>query len=246
MLLAFSSAAFADQFYFVSPGSVTWDGAYVNPYVAQNKTTGQNSILIYCDDWNTDFSGNPTWNANVYSLTPANLPFFKFGNTTSFYNVDLHTSGSTSYLSVAASATPGAWNRYLEAAWLDDQWSTLGGTAQTQSLIAAAEWTLFVDSGHVGTPLGDPTSGLIGAINNSGYATGVYNYLAAAQTAVAGGYTAPGWDVIVPVGNSFPMQEFLFKAAVPEPGTVILLGTVAGLLGLGKWRRSRPTAPPGV
>ena len=248
LLLMSTGAAFADQFYFQSPGNDIWSsvGAYVNPYVVLDKTTNK-SILVYCDDWNTDFSGNPTWNANVYSLTPANLPFLRFGNVTSFYNVNLNGSGSSSYLSVAPGSTPDAWNRYLEAAWLDDQWITLGGNTQTRNLIAAAQWTLFVDAGHVGGPLTDPTTGLIGAINSSGYATGVYDYLQAAQTAVAGGkYTAPGWDVIVPAGNTFSMQEFLFKTAVPEPGSIILLGSVAGLLAFGRLRRNRRIAPPGM
>jgi mRNA-degrading endonuclease HigB of HigAB toxin-antitoxin module len=109
---------------------------------------------------------------------------------------------------------------------------------------AAADWILFVNSANV--------AGLIGAINNSGsaFATAVYNDLSNAQSVVAGGgFNAAGCDVIVPVNNSFPMQEFLtdgftggtssIESTVPEPAAVILLGTVVGWLGLTRYRRRR-------
>ena len=131
------------------------------------------------------------------------------------------------------------WQRYLEAAWLDERWRDIMGTSaatrDTQIELEAAMWTLFVDASHV--------DGLVGAINNSGYATEVNGYLRDAEHAVTPvadgglGYTAPGWDVIVPTNNSFPMQEFLVHA--PEPGAVILLGTLVGGLGLMKFRRKR-------
>jgi hypothetical protein len=247
ILLLLSGNAFADQFYFTSSGSVTWNNVYVTPYQANDNTHPQNNPLtIYCDDWNTEFSGNPTWNANIYALTAGNVGNFKYGNTTQNYDVDINPSASGDYLSVYSSSIPDAFDRYLEAAWLDEQWqnAVIGGTSTTtmQIGIAAAMWTLFVDSSNVGGPLSDPTSGLIGAINSTGYADAVYGYLKAAQAKVAGGYTAAGWDVIVPEGNSFPMQEFLVHdfsgdTSVPEPSAIILLGTVAGLLGGLRFRR---------
>jgi hypothetical protein len=242
-MLILAGSASADSFTFTSAGSVTWNGVYVNPYQAVDNThTQHNPLTIYCDDWNTDFSGYPTWNATVYSLTASNVTNFKYGNTTSDYIIALNSG----HLSATLETSPPAWSplqRYLEAAWLDDQWrnviGTSAATADTQIKLAAAVWTLFVDAAHVGSPLTDPNSGLIGAINNSGYATDVYNYLQEAQTAVTtGGYTAAGWDVIVPdAGNGFAMQEFLVHT--PEPSAVILLGTVVGVLGLTKFRRKR-------
>src|ERR1039457_1868806 len=239
-MLILTGSASADSFTFTNAGNVTWNGVYVNPYQADDNTqTQHNPLTIYCDDWNTDFSGYPTWNATVYSLTAGNAPNFKYGTTTPNYNVALDTVNNI--LSVTSSLTPTPFNRYLEAAWLDDQWrnviGTSAATADTQIKLAAAVWTLFVDPTHVNSPLTDPNSGLIGAINNSGYATDVYNYLQEAQTAVTTGrYTAAGWDVIVP-DAAFPMQEFLVHA--PEPSAVILLGTVVGVLGLTKFRRKR-------
>ena len=234
-MLILTGSASADSFAFTSAGSVTWNGVYVNPYQANDNTqTQHNPLTIYCDDWNTDFSGYPTWNATVYSLTAGNAPNFKYGTTTPNYNVALDTVNNI--LSVTSSLTPTPFNRYLEAAWLDDQWrnviGTSAATADTQIKLAAAVWTLFVDPTHVG--------GLIGAINNSsGYATDVYKYLQDAQTAVTTDkYTAAGWDVIVPdASNVFAMQEFLVHA--PEPSAVILLGTVIGYLGVTKFRRKR-------
>jgi hypothetical protein len=255
--LLVSGSAFADEFHFLSPGTVIWNGVFVNTYLADNITNpAENPLKIYCDDWNTDFSGTPTWTANVYTLTAGNLSNFKYGIAPQIYNVNLNLV--TGYLSVAKDTAP-AWSpfqRYLEAAWLDQEWETLaraGGVPAVledqQRKISAAMWTLFVDDSHVGA-LGDhPTDGLIGAINNTGFAVAVDAYLGAAQHAVTpialggDGYTAPGWDVIVPVGrnsNSQYMQEFLVHDnTVPEPGSVILLGTVAGFLAFTKFRHKR-------
>ena len=238
-LLVISGGAFADQLYFVSPGTTTWNGVFVNPYSANDNTQpANNPLTIYCDDWNTEFSGNPTWNADIYALTAGNVSNFKYGNTTSNYNLTLNNN----QLSAASSSIPTPFDRYLEAAWLDDHLLNNSST-NTQIELAAAQWLLFVDSAHVG--------GLVSAINSSGYATDVYDDLQAAQNAVVGGYLAPGWDVIVPVDNSFAMQEFLVKGfsgdtpplgpstngTVPEPSAVVLLGTVAGLCRLTRFRR---------
>src|ERR1035437_111877 len=184
-MLILTGSAFADSFTFTSAGSVTWNGVYVNPYQAVDNThTQYNPLTIYCDDWNTEFSGYPTWNATVYSLTAGNAPNFKYGTTTPNYNVALDTVNNI--LSVTSSLTPTPFNRYLEAAWLDDQWrnviGTSAATADTQIKLAAAVWTLFVDPTHV--------NGLIGAINSSGYATAVNDYLVAAKDQVDNhGYT---------------------------------------------------------
>jgi hypothetical protein len=251
-VIASTGSAFADQYYFQSAGSIAWNGVYVNPYVATDQTHPQGPITVYCDDWNTDFSGNPTWTGDVLALNKSNLSSFKYGNPATFttdylLKLNVFANPSLNYLTATSQATTSddLYNRYLEAAWLDNQWQTLGGSSHTQISIAAAEWTLFVDSAHVG----DAHSGLLGAINSSGYANDVYSYLQSAHTAVASGYSAPNWDVLVPRGvnsNGEPMQEFLFDSPVPEPGAFILLGTVVGLLALTRLRRRRSDAAAGI
>jgi hypothetical protein len=243
-LLAMSGSAFADNFYFPANGggNVTWDGVYVNPYSATDTTTGQNALTIFCDDWNTDFTPPVGWFGSVYTLTAANVPALKYGNVTANNVFDVTDSNHT--LSYSNPATANAYQRYLEVAWLDNLYQTLLATngsvnPTTQIEIDAAQWTLFVDPNHV--------AGLIGAINSSGFADSVNTYLTDAQAALlpnapGGPWTAAGWDVIVP-NTGVAMQEFLMQgfsadtAPVPEPTGLILLATVAGLIGLATRRR---------
>jgi len=251
-LIVMSGSAFADDFfYFQSGNSTGWNNVQVNPYTAVDKSKSpEQTLSIYCDDWNSEFGGNPYWYASVTALTdvradPTLLNNLKYGNSTENYNVTKSVSGSVVTLSATAlSSDPPPLNRYLEAAWLDNQWRTgaYGTLAATQIKLAAAGWLLFVDGKNV--------DGLINAINGSGHAENVFNYLDAAQKAI-GTWDASGWSVITPdtayhISDSGPaglqtiagagMQEFLFYSA-PEPGAVILLGTVLGILGLTKFRR---------
>lgn len=231
---------FADQFTFTSPGTVTWDGVYVNPYQANDNTQPeQNPLTIYCDDWNTEFSGNPTWNADVYTLTAANVTNFKYGDISSVSTYGLNAGSLTI---TGSTSNPDTYDLYLEAAYLDEQLANELASADTsankqlaQQEYSAANWLLFVSSGNV--------SGLVTAINGSGFGTAVFDDLSAAETAVQGGFSAPGWDVIVPVNNSFPMQEFLMQdfsgTTVPEPSAFILLGTALAGLGFIEVRRRR-------
>ena len=221
-------------------------GVYVNPYAGTDQTQNL-SVSLYCGDWNTDFSGNPTWNANVYVLNAANVPNFKYGTTTQTYNLSLVNNGGTYSVSAINSAnSPDAYHRYLEEAWLDDQ--TFSATNLQKEEIAAALWTLFVNSSNVGT--------LVGDINTSGsdFVKAVYDYLQAANTAVTTkGYLAPNWYVAVPTGLSLSgsgytdggqaMQEFLIHGfsgdTVPEPSAIVLLGTLLGFFAIAKFRRKQ-------
>jgi hypothetical protein len=237
-----SGSAFADSFYFASPPpGVAWEGVYVNPYIA-NETAPQtiNGLTIYCDDWDTEFSGNPTWSANVYALTPANLSSLKFGGVTTTQSFGL-SGGFLTYGATPAAAN--AYDLYLEAVYLDQTMQGLGaGITQTQQEeLSAAEWTLFTSTS---------ASSLLSDINASGsaFATQVDAYLLAAQANYAS-VNPTGWDVITPddAANGFPMQEFLvdnFSGTingpnVPEPSALILFGTIVGLLGWTKLRRGR-------
>jgi hypothetical protein len=237
-LLIVSSGAFADSFTFTSPGTVVWDSVYVNPYQANdNSQPAQNPLTIYCDDWNTEFSGDPTWDANIYTLSAANVPNFKYGTITSAESVTLNSG----MIVGGTNNSPNPYNLYLEAADLDAQLQAyLAGPSPSNTVqdeLAAAEWLIFVSSSNA--------SGLISAINDTnssvpGFATAVYNDLVSAQTAVADGFNGAGWDVIVP-NDPGSMQEFMVYhfngQTVPEPSAIILLGTIVGLLGLAQLRR---------
>ena len=236
-ILLLAGTAFADQFYFASPGTVVWNGVYVNPYQADDNTQpANNPLTIYCDDWNTEFSGNPTWNAYVYKLTPGNVSQFKFGEITTAEGVSLLNTG---LLQSFQYSNPNVYDLYLEATYLDSELqadlASHPANNTVQEELAAANWLLFVNSANV--------AGLVGTINNSGsvFATAVYNDLSNAQSVVTGGgFNGADWDVIVPGNNSFPMQEFLMDPLpTPEPGAVVLLGSVVGLLGLIELRRRR-------
>ena len=129
------------SFTFLNPGGVTWNGVYVNPYQANNNTNPQNNPLtIYCDDWNTDFSGTPTWNANVYALTAANVPNFKYGTYDAQLQRDSGRGPAHTELR-RLSAAPAPFTRYLEAAYLDQQFENeqLSGDSDAAQADAAEE-----------------------------------------------------------------------------------------------------------
>ncbi len=246
-LLVMSCNAFADDlFRFDNPGGVIWANVYVNPYSATDLTKNE-AMTIYCDDWNSDFSGSPSWYATVTALTDVDtlLGNLKYGSSMSYWNVKLDGTGSTAQLSKTVQhQAPSPRDRYLEAAWLDNQWRTgaVGTDRDTQIELAAAVWLLFANNDNAAH-----LDNLINAINSSNYAADVFGYLQAAQKAVPN-WDASGWSVITPnplneIGGNQTirganMQEFLVYST-PEPSAVILLGTVIGYLGLTRFRRTR-------
>jgi hypothetical protein len=131
VLLIFAGGAFADSMTFTNPGSNVWQGVYVNPYTGLD-TTDHTTLTLYCDDYNTEFSGNPTWNATIAPLAPGGN--FLFSNVTSATVYDFTLDSSDDIQATAYTTFPGAFNLYLEAAYLFGRIQTLSPGTQTPAV----------------------------------------------------------------------------------------------------------------
>jgi hypothetical protein len=210
---------FADNLQWDSAGNNPVGNYYVSPYTATDTTTGA-VLTLYCIDFNHEVAPPYNWVANINPLTESAVPLLQYG-----------ASGSQSTV----------WTEYETAAYLIEE---LTGTTDShqQAIFQYAAWEIFLDSGH--------TAAFDNSVNAVGgtFAADISNALGAAESAVAGGWTPTGWEVVTPDPKGLPdsTQEFLVDAPVPEPSALVLLATVLAGLALVHWRRSGRKADAAV
>ena len=237
LFLILASSAFADDLVWGGTWAGVWSGFGTSPYTAIDKSQSNKTILIFCLDYNDEIAPPGEWLANINPLnqnTTTNLAQFS-GNypnakiiaatgplntpPTFAFQSDAGASGP----GVNLAASPAAWDRYREAAWLFTNILDAQKNNDLNSMIISqvAAWDLLVEGGNLGD-LSSRIAGTGGSYNFNNYEYSTNNYatapgtqsitnllfrdavdaaLTAAQTAVTaenwyGTTFAPTWDVV--------------------------------------------------
>ena len=256
----------ADNMVWENPNGVIWNNFYTSPYYAYDNSLNPSQLLsIFCLDYNHEVAPPFSWVADLNTLASANIGKYQYGGSypgalTIPWAFTQDSQGVSDPHAVTMPAASDNYHRYLEAAWLFT--NILTAMAKSPEDTAAMEvsqvaaWDLFVDSNNI-ADLSSRIAGTTGAwtfanyssntsITNLNFEAAVDEAVNAAQTAVIGGWTPTiGWSVVtanigwVQNSNSGSLvQEFLTPYdTTPEPGAIVLLGSV--VVGLFLLRRRR-------
>lgn len=240
----------------LTQANVAGTGAYQNQYAAQYGGA-YNQLL------SNAFNSTPAIDRASSTVAQVSGTPFSF-------------SGDSKYSLNMSSSINDPYTRYVEAAWLFTE--IQGAVAQnpedkaSDMIAQAAAWELFVNGSTDCTT--NPTSNYCALTKDVRTYSGAYTFndymdntslsgvsfehavdfaLSAAQTAVNGGWSPDGWNIVTATptwvvtntaNGGKPVQEFLSfgatpdappfgdgpgPAPVPEPGAVFLLATAAGI-----------------
>jgi hypothetical protein len=190
-------------------GSVQADTLYLNGVNGKVDLTGRYYISPYFGGLN-----NPEGSDNIYCVDPNHDSYLKTSWEVNVTLLDTNTVLSNTYLGRAND--PSARQKYEEAAWLLF-YTGFGGSMDqpTQAAIQAAVWWII-----------DPTNAKGLGEDNLWVDKAEENYM-------KGDYSA----VYILSDIKGANQEFMINAPVPEPATMLLLGS--GLIGLAGFGRKK-------
>jgi hypothetical protein len=152
-LLIASDCLFADNLQWGGTYLSAWAGFGTSPYTAINTSDNNKVLTIFCLDFNDEIAPPVDWVANIRQLTPSNVSTYgQFGGnygmgiTAAPFAFTGDTAPDAAH-SVDLAASPTAYSRYLEAAWLFSNILAAQPSADVDTSVISqvAAWDLFVE-----------------------------------------------------------------------------------------------------